>query len=434
MGDKKLGVQRSLICVHEDGEELIKRSYSEPTGLRMTEYKSFASESDFSNGNWKRESPDNGRTWGDWTDVYGEVFQYVDGTDADEILWCNRNPDLYDPKSGRFVTCGMQRYFIGGHVEAYRKEWSEGGDDARDHCYLISQKPGEEAEYQLLRFEECDEYDPENPRNRDYLYKSNAYFGDIRFASNGDLLIPLGASIGACCRILGIDINEVFPSCPQIMCGMILVRAHWNGSAYELSYSKPVILNDLQSSRGVCEPCVAELTSGRIIVAIRGSNVQSPAWKTRIDPCAPGFKWYCCSDDGGRTFSPIMPWVFDTREVVYSSATLSTFFRSTKNGRLYWIGNVTDPQKTYGNYPRYPLHICEVDEKYGCLVKDTLTEIDTRREGDSELVQLSNFSLLENRETLKLEIRLARIGMHSIPGEGHDLYSETWLYEIDFPV
>lgn len=204
MGDKKLGV-------HEDGEELIKRSYSEPTGLRMTEYKSFASESDFSNGNWKRESPDNGRTWGDWTDVYGEVFQYVDGTDADEILWCNRDPDLYDPKSGRFVTCGMQRYFIGGHVEAYRKEWSEGGDDARDHCYLISQKPGEEAEYQLLRFEECDEY-------------------------------------------------------------------------------------------------------------------------------------------------------------------------------------------------------------------------------DSELVQLSNFSLLENRETLKLEIRLARIGMHSIPGEGHDLYSETWLYEIDFPV
>jgi len=129
-----------------------------------------------------------------------------------------------------------------------------------------------------------------------------------------------------------------------------------------------------------------------------------------------------------------MPWVFDTREVVYSSATLSTFFRSTKNGRLYWIGNVTDPQKTYGNYPRYPLHICEVDEKYGCLVKDTLTEIDTRREGDSELVQLSNFSLLENRETLKLEVRLARIGMHSIPGEGHDLYSETWLYEIDFPV
>ena len=108
---------------------------------------------------------------------------------------------------------------------------------------------------------------------------------------------------------------------------------------------------------------MAELTSGRIIVAIRGSNVQSPAWKTRIDPCAPGFKWYCCSDDGGRTFSPIMPWVFDTREVVYSSATLSTFFRSTKNGRLYWIGNVTDPQKTYGNYPRYPLHICEVDEK-----------------------------------------------------------------------
>lgn len=305
MGGKKITVQSSRICVHTDGEELIKRSYNEPTGLRMTEYKSFASESDFSNGNWKRESPDNGRTWGEWTDVYGEVFQYVDGTDADEILWCNRDPDLYDPRSGRFVTCGMQRYFIGGHVEAYRKEWGEGGDDVRDHCYLISQKPGEEAEYQLLRFEECDEYDLANPRNRDYLYKSNAYFGDIRFASNGDLLIPIGASIGACCRILGIDVNEVFPSCPQIMCGMILVRARWNGSAYELSYSKPVVLNDLQSSRGVCEPCVAQLTSGRIIVAIRGSNVRSPAWKTRIDPARRGSNGTAVPTTAAGHFPPL---------------------------------------------------------------------------------------------------------------------------------
>ena len=42
--------------------------------------------------------------------------------------------------------------------------------------------------------------------------------------------------------------------------------------------------------------------------------------------------------------------------------------------------------------------------------KDSLVEVDDRREGDSERLQLSNFSIIEDRETLDLEIYITRIG------------------------
>ncbi len=252
----------------------------------------------------------------------------------------------------------------------------------------------------------------------------------MSLAENGDVLFPIGADVISCCKILGLDVNEVFPSCPKLMRGMILVRAHWNGVEYELSYSKPVVINDTMSSRGVCEPCCAQLKSGRIIVIFRGSNVISKEWNTRINPSALPCKWFTYSDDNGKTFSPAMPLTFDTREVVYSSATMPYLFRSSKNGKLYWIGNITDPLKTEGNYPRYPLHIAEVDETYGCLKKETLTVIDTKREDESEYVQLSNLDLFENLNTGMLEIRLSKIGRTGLEHTYKD--TESWTYEIEF--
>ena len=44
------------------------------------------------------------------------------------------------------------------------------------------------------------------------------------------------------------------------------------------------------------------------------------------------------------------------------------------------------------------------------MKKSTLTVIDDREPGDTEKVQFSNFSLLDNRETGDLEIYLSRLG------------------------
>lgn len=413
-----------------DHEELYSRWYGGADAKHLFEVRSISGESDFSNGCWQRESFDNGRTWSEPRDIYKETVRTVGENDETEYLFFD--PKTYDPVSGCLVSCAMLRYFSGGHTKAYDRFWGRGEAGFSDHCYLVRRTPDGRIFQQFVAYEEGPDLDPEHPGDPAYLERNRAYFGEIRFASNGDLLFPVGADVTACCRILGQDVREVFPSCPQIQCGMILVRAHWEPEEeqYRLSYSRPVVISDLQSSRGVCEPCVCELPSGRILVVFRGSNECIPNWNTRIDPQAPGFKWYTFSEDGGKTFSPVMPWHFDTREVVYSPASISAFFRSSVTGLDYWIGNVTDPTKINGNEPRWPLCIAQVDEKTGILKKETLTVIDTVRPGEAESLQLSNFDLLENRETGELEIRLCKIGIKE--GYEHIYDSEAWTYYVTF--
>ncbi len=60
--------------------------------------------------------------------------------------------------------------------------------------------------------------------------------------------------------------------------------------------------------------------------------------------------------------------------------------------------------------PRYPLQICEIDEDIPAVKKESLCVIDDRHKDEPELLQLSNFSVIENRETLKLEIYISRLG------------------------
>ena len=114
------------------------------------------------------------------------------------------------------------------------------------------------------------------------------------------------------------------------MKGLIVVRGRWNAATgqYDLRPSEPAVISDLKSSRGVAEPTVLVLRSGRIVVVFRGSNVISEAWNTRIQKGTPAHKWYTFSDDGGKTWTEPVPWHFDTSEVFYSPATISRFLRS----------------------------------------------------------------------------------------------------------
>jgi hypothetical protein len=73
------------------------------------------------------------------------------------------------------------------------------------------------------------------------------------------------------------------------------------------------------------------------------------------------------------------------------------------------VGNVSRGPAS-GNGPRYPLYIAEVDETIPALKKATLTVIDDRGPNDPDSLQLSNFSLLENRRSGDLEIYLTRYG------------------------
>ena len=138
------------------------------------------------------------------------------------------------------------------------------------------------------------------------------------------------------------------------------------------------------------------------------------------------------SDDGGKTFTDFMPWHFDCGEVVYSSATISLFLRGERNRKQYWSGNIIPPEAAHTiceNFPRFPLNIVEIDETYGTAKKDTLTVIDTRRDGESEYVQLSNFCTYQDRESGLLHVILTKFGQH-YPDESV-WKCETWEYQVE---
>ena len=78
------------------------------------------------------------------------------------------------------------------------------------------------------------------------------------------------------------------------------------------------------------------------------------------------------------------------------------------NGRLYWLGNIT-PGNPKGNRPRYPFVIGEVDRGSGLLVRSSVRTIDDRKEGEDEILTLSNFYAHEDRETREIALYMTRL-------------------------
>lgn len=181
-----------------------------------------------------------------------------------------------------------------------------------------------------------------------------------------------------------------------------------------------VIHPDLtQTARGLFEPAIAELTDGRLLMICRGSNA-------RMDPSVPGYKWKSLSEDGGYTWQTPQPWSYEEGELFFSPSTGSRLIRHSRNGKLYWVGNIV-PENPGGNWPRYPLQIAEVDEKRLSLIRSSVVQIDTRNPEDSEKLQLSNFRVYEDRDTGEIVVTLARLYEKS----NEDAYSPAWQYRIE---
>ncbi|MBE6599511.1 MAG: hypothetical protein E7638_08725 [Ruminococcaceae bacterium] len=425
-----------------DMEEGFTRKYDNDGVLH--EYMGRANECDYACESFHRTSKDKGQTWSEWETVFkdnsgGRHGAVPDSPDGDELIGGPASPTLYDPISGCWFGVRGSAYYLKGHNVGYFAMALDGEDNVRFHGYYAIRYPDGREVSKMIELEEGGaDYDPAKYRDPNFLDKNRCQAGDLHILPDGDLCFYIYPSVTLGCKIAGIDVNSYFPSSPNLHCGLIVVRAHWDAekSDYDFTYSNVIMLSDVQSSRCIMEPHMVTLKSGRMLLVVRGSNYTHEPWNTRISPRAPGFKWYTFSDDGGRTFAPLMPWHFDTREVVYSSASIHSFYRSKQNGKLYWIGNVIEPQLIFANDPRFPLQICEVNEEYGYLIKDTLTVIETVREGQWK-VELSNFNLLEDPDTGKLEMRMTKININDAEqgmGKPGDWYSEAWEYFFEFPV
>ncbi len=431
----QLKITSRMRSSNAEAEETFYRSYNADGDL--VEQRILASEADYARGKFTRISKDNGRTWGKWETQFDDKATgrrgAVPGSPYGDEILDNVEFKCFHEASGCTLGSGSTMYYLNGHNVGYFAMWEKGEDNFRTHAYFTFKRPSGEIVRRMFEFEEGGaDYDPENPRNPAFIDKNRALAGNIKLLPDGDFAVELWLTMTLCCKIAGVDVITYFPSCPNLQFGLVYARGHWNPDKedFDFTYSAPIMLSDAESSRGMMEPALEILPSGRWLVVFRGSNMSYDVWNTRINPCAPSFKWYTYSDDGGKTFVPSMPWHFDTREVVYSPASISHFFRAKKNGKLYWIGNVIDePWRIDGNDPRWPLQICEVDEKYGHLIKDTLTVIDTLRDGQTN-VELSNFGLLEDKETLDLYLTITKINFNGTIQEKGEWYSEAWEYLV----
>jgi hypothetical protein len=165
---------------------------------------------------------------------------------------------------------------------------------------------------------------------------------------------------------------------------------------WELS---PYIPNDpAKSTRGAVEPTLAQFPDGRILMVLRGSN--------DVKPHLPGYKWFTVSHDEGDHWEEVLPWTYDDGTRFFSPSSMSQLLRHS-NGSFYWLGNIT-PENPKGNGPRYPLVIGRVNPDSLRLERNTVTVIDTRREGEHEGMTLSNFHAHEDRVTGEIVLHMSR--------------------------
>ncbi len=209
-------------------------------------------------------------------------------------------------------------------------------------------------------------------------------------------------------RVLGEDGKPLhYKGCwAPVNESIVIIGQYRSDGSLAWQLSQPVNISPEVSSRGVSENTLAELRDGRIAMVCRGDNSMFPE--------NPGYKWLPFSEDGGFTWSKPVPFPCTEGEPIESSATGSAFFRSIKNDRLYWMGNLCiHGRRPKGNYPRTPLIIAEVQEEPFGLIRDSITVIDEQAPGEPDAVQMSNFRFYQDRDNGDLVVFLSRYAERS---------------------
>lgn len=190
---------------------------------------------------------------------------------------------------------------------------------------------------------------------------------------------------------------------PALEASLVLRGQYLPGGGIAWECGQPVAVDGARSSRGFSENAIAELTDGRLAMVLRGDNGAYPE--------RPGYKWHCFSEDEGRTWSEPEPLPCTDGSFIESGSNGCALFRSSKTGKLYFIGNLAlDGDRANGNWPRSPLIIAEVGEQPFGLRRETITVIDRRGPHEPPRTQMSNFRFYQDRRTGDVVLFLSRYG------------------------
>jgi hypothetical protein len=380
-------------------------------GLRRREIHVNQALDDIQEGVRERFSEDNGRAWSPMTPrkTTSDDLQQ-NGCRMAEAPYST----IYDPVSRKTIETFNRTIFLADPGKSLQAT-VRGDIKSYDHAlYRLSDDEGHAwLEPRLFTYEKGAPFNPDNWADPAFLThnRMDCSYDMIKLADSR-LGFPVYVPVPykedeedrkVCTRVPWFDTGKGY------VLGAMCFFGTWNRQKndYEWTQSKPVFVPRRVSTRGLTEPALAQLTDGRLLLEMRGSNA-------RLDPVkSPSRKWISLSKDGGKTWSPVTDLRYDTGEQFYAPSSFARIIRSSKTGKLYWIGNISrEPARANG--PRYPLYIAELDETKVALKKSTLTVIDDRGPTDTVEVQMSNFSLLENRETKDLELYLTRYQERSV--------------------
>ena len=332
----------------------------------------------------RRESPDNGKTWTEPVTLPDAVRDTPQGGVVEYPA-----PPHFDPYTGKSYLFTMQRVWPGQKVYTY--DFTHNNHNFIDHVF-VSEDGGPN---HLLKYEDKpdSDYNPANPFAPGFFGANNCYFGTHpAFTPEGGVFYP------AMC--FGKSFRE--------RRGICLFRREKTG-VWKPSNLQPIAPE--LSAVGLEEPASVALKNGTILTVMRGHCTKTME----------GVKWMSLSTDGGKTISPVEEFRYSDGSRLYSPSSIHRFIRSTRNGTLYWLANITATPPP-GQGPRYPLCIAEIDEEKIGVIKESVRIIDDRREGEPEALQLSNFSLFENRETLDFELYVTLLGINATDFWGADVY------------
>jgi hypothetical protein len=350
--------------------------YPEVTGQRLIGY--------------YQVSEDNGRTWAPWTPTPDFAAGLPQGYRREPF------PPVLDPRTGRIIqlvnamdTPGLDPKLIEPAIagNTYYLRYRVSADGGRTWLF---DEPVVHA----------GDFTPAHPFAGVQVGQNGFYFGDstipvVVVTRDGSLLLAPSATVvgegGKLYDPTGWGYYEV-----------LVVRGRWQEDGrLRWTASERVRVPVELSTRGVCEATLAEFEDGRLLLVMRGSNA------SRRD--LPARRWAAVSQDGGQTWSTPQPWTYEDGAPFYSCAGPSAFIRHS-SGRVFWTGNISE-RNGYGNDPRWPLVIAEVDPATLTLRRGSVQILDTRTLADERLGRLviNHGWRYEDRETGELVFSYPRM-------------------------
>ncbi len=371
---------------------------------RMMQLYGYESSSDRLDAGYRRFSEDNGRTWStpELLHTYEKKGEYV--------IRYGVGPAFLDREENRLLLFREESILKHDSVEA--------GFPTRRILYQVSQDGGKTFTPAMPIIERGNEFDITHPFKGVFIGKNSASIGGLPIkTSTHEIILPLFMFV---LDEKGKLYNPYREKGAYTFTYAVFLLGRWSKdpSIIEWESSQIAKIDPNISTRGLDEPTVAELDDKRTLLCIcRGSNAGAPD--------LPGYKWMITSSDGGKTWSDVEPLRYSDGGELYSPSSISKLFRHSK-GRLYWIANIV-PSNPRGNSPRYPLVIAEIDERNLGVKRESVTVIDTRREGEAEFLQFSNFGIYEDRQNRDIVVTLPRL---SVQRETDDWTAPCMKYSI----